>query len=269
MFGLMKESKHLEEIEALKSSHEAEVTELSATIEELRGKLESQKKTIESVQIENDAVIKELRDAASKLEEILQTRNELISSVEFQDMAHYKAENEKLQQGIEDAKQIAETLQTQLSDVLHDHDIWGFPGKPAFPGSTVVTNVVESIIKDGTTNLVLRGRTIFDDKVSQQIGEKPTLNDQMSVALLAMKKQGVFDKILRDLITSGCIAYTIGVINDKYESSEEIDPETAELLKSVGYAMTESSKLSDNKIFEIYYQLRAEKPDAVFKAEVK
>ena len=41
MFGLMKESKHLEEMEALKSSHEAEVTELSATIEELRGKLES------------------------------------------------------------------------------------------------------------------------------------------------------------------------------------------------------------------------------------
>ena len=128
---------------------------------------------------------------------------------------------------------------------------------------------MESIVEDGTTNLVLRGRTIFDDKVSQQIGEKPTLNDQMSVALLAMKKQGVFDKILRDLITSGCITYTIGVINDRYESSEEIDPETAELLKSVGYTMTESSKLPDSKIFEIYYQLRAEKPDAVFKAEVK
>lgn len=191
---------------------------------------------------ENLKLNRQLGKLKFESEKTISELNGKIDSVEYQSMADYKyqneelqKENEKLLESIEESKKLQIDVEKHLSNALHESGIWGFPNSMAFPGCTSIASKM-SRISDDERWFVLQGRTLFDVETSQKIIDSKTNSDRYNIALLSMKKQGIFDKIVKDIIMNNAVEYTFGVL----VPSENESP-----------------------IVEIYYRIQVKEPESV------
>lgn len=152
--------------------------------------------------------------------------NELIkriSSVTFKTMEKYKAENEALREDhnkiikdLEDGIKYYNSVQKQVSEMMHNSQEWSFPNSMCFPGATIISSGKTSCdnIENSAGQFVYKGRTVLTDDITTKLQNTASINEKMNIIILQLKKQGIYDKIMKDLIAANPIRYTIGYNTD-------------------------------------------------------
>lgn len=216
-----------------KAKHEEEMAKIRDQLEAITSKYE------DAINSSNEMMHKvtEALQQAAKADEARAAAEQKLAEVDAMDKVKLCEENENLKKSIEQQDKITKDVQNQLSKALHEDQMWGFPDRQAFPGCTAVDSNFSQISED-ERYAIIKGRTIFDAEVTEKINQAKTVSEKMSVALLAMKKQGVYDKMLRDLIMMNAVEYTMA-----YDENANV--------------------------MELYYMIRARLPESVVNFEAK
>lgn len=228
-----------------RAQYEADLAQKQDIIESLQASLEdsisreaeeSKKRqeaiaAIEEYKEKYGSAIAANNDLQKKLSELMKLNLQDLQSENEQVLA----ENVKLKVDLDEQQKINEDVQKALSKALHESVMWGFPENEVFPGCISV-HTRESQISDDEKYVVVQGRTIFTDEMNTKLKEAKTNLERFDMILLALKKYGIYDRIIKDLMLRSGIVYTLAY-------NEECSA------------------------YEIYYQITAKKEPTEFKVE--
>lgn len=172
-----------------------------------------------------------------EMENQLNDFRERVTAMEFVTMEELKNENEalklnqdKIAAQLLQAENFYKDVQTQITDMMHVSPIMGFPAAMRFPGASTITD--HKIKNPGNEDHILvTGRTIFTDDVTAKIQAAHSMTDKLLIIRTELIKQGLVDKIAKNLINSGAFVITIGYNKDcttceAYYMLKAIIPET-------------------------------------------
>lgn len=162
-----------------------------------------------------------------------------INTVEFKTLEEYERKQRELEtrqdvidHDICEANDYYKEVQSALSKALHDSEVFGFKRSMAFPGSTSVQGGIVTN-DDNSKDVVISGRTIFPDDVTQEIQNATSMHDKYLIALNHLIRYGIVEQIAKNIINNGALEFT----------------------------------LAYNKnctCLELYYQVRCDKPESRF-----
>lgn len=187
------------QIKGLADANEAQtvsITELEAKVRKLTAELAS-------VKAERD-------ELASAFDPIQAERDSLREQIQaYKDAA------------MENATYVKDT-QKQLSELLKSSEAFGFPNSRGIPGSTSIRTI--DVEQDGKSEVLIRGRTIVSDDITQEINAIPDMGTKIHTVMAFMEKYGVFTKIARDMFSYGAVQCVLGYNggNTNYELYYEI-----------------------------------------------
>lgn len=191
--------------------------ELKKMIDTNRETLEMQQSTIDSLHL----TIESLYSACNESRELIDKLQQRIDTVAFKTMEDYKlkqnaldAEHADLQKKIEEVLNFQKEVEKQVSRLLHRDEKFGFSGNFSFPGSTSIASEILHDNETGKPYITVYGRTVFGDEHSNKLGELLTLNEKLKYIVNVMFKQGIYDRITKDLMKLGAIQYTVGYNED-------------------------------------------------------
>ena len=152
-------------------------------------------------------IAQELIDANKKVKELQQQIDEcaLLDLIELNDRnIGLESENLRLQGEINESKEYYRKIEGELSDIMHNDKRFGFGQNMTFPGSTSLIGE-----KSGDSVLVY-GRSVLLDTIAQQIQDTPSMTEKYSIAINYLIKNGLIEKLTRQLISQGAVQFTIG-----------------------------------------------------------
>jgi len=100
-------------------------------------------------------------------------------------------------------------LQTQLGDILHVSPCFEFSNDMAIPGSTCIVTGIEDDPQGDERFTVVRGRTVLTDDMTPLIDQTKSIEDRMSLLMDYMKRWGLCDRIVRDLMSYGALSVSL------------------------------------------------------------
>ena len=228
-----------------RAQYEADLAQKQDIIESLQASLEdSISREAEESKARQDAIAsleeyKNRYNASVATNDDLQKKLDELMKLNLQDLQNeneqIRAESAKLKIDLDEQQKINEDVQKALSKALHESVMWGFPENDVFPGCISV-HTRESQISDDERYIVVQGRTIFTDEMNNKLKDAKTNLERFDMILLALKKYGIYDRIVKDLMLRSGIVYTLAY-------NEECSA------------------------YEIYYQITAKKEPAEFKVE--
>lgn len=197
-------------------------------------------KHIESLMSANADLKYECKDLIVKYKEACAR----IDDIEFEtiESVHQKnkelhAENDRLHAAINESEEHYNAIQRQLSDMMHEHPVFGFGNSRAIPGASIVTSVGIGDTTNHMSNMIT-GRTIFTDDVTAKINNAPSVHEKYSIAINKLIQLGILDQIAKNMVASGSIQFVLAFNGDCTAS-------------------------------ELYYTVETVKPDASFSIEYK
>lgn len=152
---------------------------------------------IRNVLMESNERIQKLEDQIEEcsmldMKELLEINNQLTE------------DNQKLMKEIEKSEEYYHKVQVQVSDILHGDKTFGFGRNPCIPGSTsLMSEKVEDSIR-------VYGRTIFTDVLAERIKQEPSVRNKFQMAYSELLRNGLIDKLVRQLVSLGAISMTLG-----------------------------------------------------------
>lgn len=228
-----------------RAQYEADLAQKQDIIESLQASLEdSISREAEESKARQDAIAsleeyKNRYNASVATNDDLQKKLDELMKLNLQDLQNeneqIRAESAKLKIDLDEQQKINEDVQKALSKALHESVMWGFPENDVFPGCISV-HTRESQISDDERYIVVQGRTIFTDEMNNKLKDAKTNLERFDMILLALKKYGIYDRIVKDLMLRSGIVYTLAY-------NEECSA------------------------YEIYYQITAKKEPTEFKVE--
>lgn len=164
------------------------------------------------------------RDRYRQLAKELRLR---VDSVDFQTMEQWKKQideqavemsrqreaNAELDAKVEKSLAFYRTVEKRLSETLHTTDEFGFPSAQTFPGS--VCGQAATISKtDKTEYVVVDGRGTIPLDVFDAIKAEPFVGRRYALALSCLGQYGMFDTILRSIMSNGGVEFSLGYNGD-------------------------------------------------------
>lgn len=111
-------------------------------------------------------------------------------------------------------REIMEKLFRQVGDAIENSPIWGSPEESPFPGATSIMVGYSPDPEDDEMNIVIRGRTFFEEAKQEAILNEPSVARKFSMAARSLELQGVYNRIARQLTRTPAIAYTLAMNED-------------------------------------------------------
>lgn len=111
-------------------------------------------------------------------------------------------------------REIMEKLYRQVGDAIASSPIWGSPEESPFPGATSIMVGYSPDPEDDEMNIIIRGRTFFEETKQEAILNEPSIARKFSMAARSLELQGVYDRIARQLTRTPAIAYTLAMDED-------------------------------------------------------
>ena len=189
-------------------------------------------------------VLKHTKEALENSNKQLDAARETIESLEYHvmqskvlDLEALQKENERIMEedrkvrvDMEEANEYYKTVQTQLSDIMHKDQMFGFGRSITFPGASAIS---AGHNQDGFVTIA--GRTVLEDSIAAKMDQTSSLSEKYYIAHNQLIKYGLLEKMIDQAISHGGIQYTLAY-NDNCTAVE------------LYYAM--EVKVNDN-IFEI------------------
>lgn len=136
-------------------------------------------------------------EASTKLE--LQKANQELQSKIDKIMADCKT-----------AEDYYKSVQKQISEALTEDSRFKF----GFRGGIIGSSHVGSAKDTNSGNILINGRTVFLDEVTEKIQRASSMNEKYYIALNQLIKYGLIEKVSERLIQSGALEFTLGYNQD-------------------------------------------------------
>ena len=108
-------------------------------------------------------------------------------------------------------REVMEKLYRQVGDAITSSPIWGSPEESPFPGATSIMVGYAPDPEDDEMNVIIRGRTFFEETKQEAILNEPSAARKFSMAARSLELQGVYNRIARQLTRTPAIAYTLAM----------------------------------------------------------
>lgn len=166
------------------------ISEIEASVQSLTKYQEELGVVHKKLQAENNNYKRQIEDLENKLSE-------------------QKRRNDNFRSEVEETLAFYRTVENRLSKALHSSDEFGFPSGQTFPGSIcgqakITTNI------DKIDYVVVDGRGVLPEEVFDAIKNEPYVDRQYSLALSCIGQYGMFDNILKSIISNGGVEFSLG-----------------------------------------------------------
>lgn len=158
----------------------------------------------------------ELTQENIKLQDEIKQLNSKYQSVEAESMLKLKNENDelnarldKIMSDCDKAEEFYKTVQEMVSKALSEDSRFKFGSTGGIPGSSHV-GVSSGINSNEETEIVINGRTVFLDEITDKIQHATSMNEKYSIALNQLIKYGLLEKVAQRMIQSGALEFTLG-----------------------------------------------------------
>lgn len=111
-------------------------------------------------------------------------------------------------------REIMEKLFRQVGEAIENSPIWGSPEESPFPGATSIMVGYAPDPEDDEMNIIIRGRTFFEEAKQESILNEPSIARKFSMAARSLELQGVYNRIARQLTRTPAVAYTLAMDED-------------------------------------------------------
>ena len=108
-------------------------------------------------------------------------------------------------------REVVEKLYRQVGDAITSSPIWGSPEESPFPGATSIMVGYSPDPEDDEMNIIIRGRTFFEETKQEAILNEPSATRKFSMAARSLELQGIYNRIARQLTRTPAIAYTLAM----------------------------------------------------------
>lgn len=157
-----------------------------------------------------DQLRSQLEEANAKLEEVgydayiaVRKRN-----------AELESAQDKIEKDIEESTEFYKKVQSDISKMMHNDPLLGFPQNMAFPGATSVDARLIDEGEDIGKVVSISGRTIFTDDMTAKIHSATSMDDKYMIAVNQLIKLGLTDHIMKQIINYGGLQLTFGYNED-------------------------------------------------------
>lgn len=129
-----------------------------------------------------------------------------------------KFENSNLQRDNEELLEREKATEKAITEALESNPMWGFPEHDAFPGSIAVASKL-SVFSDDNMYGIIQGRLVLNSEAEAEFQARKSNSTRLEYILAYIKKLGFMDRIILQLLRSGCIECTFGH-NEKENATE-------------------------------------------------
>ena len=117
-------------------------------------------------------------------------------------------ENDKLRHDLKESNEYFEKVESQVSEILHNDNIFGFKRSMCFPGASTITSFTKE------NSICIAGRIVLEDSVSAKMQQLASVSERYYLAHNQLIKYGLLERMIKDAASQGGIAYTLGYNNN-------------------------------------------------------
>lgn len=150
--------------------------------------------------------------------EIAQLRHDIVSNPLNIENEQLRFEIQNLKRDNEELLKREKDVQKSITEALESNPMWGFPEHDAFPGSIAVASKLSTFSDDKTYGIV-QGKLVLNDEANAEFLARKSNSTRLEYVLCYIKKLGFLDRIILQLLRSGCIQCTFGH-NEETNSTE-------------------------------------------------